>query len=148
MSREKTQKEQKHTKRELRRIVTNLLVWCQSLSAICLFTFRKTNCVYRFISYQQNRKPIGSPVSENKLLLLLPDNNLTISLPARGIGQRRRATRAPCRCYTAEGLGETLGAVFLLAVSPNAINAFLPDSIFPTNLGTIPIYLMADWSDY
>jgi hypothetical protein len=28
--------------------------------------------------------------------------------------------------------------VLLPAVSPNAINAFLPDSVFPTNLGTIP----------
>jgi hypothetical protein len=35
-------------------------------------------------------------------------------------------------------LWETLGAVLLPAVSPNAINAFLPDGVFPANLGTIP----------
>jgi hypothetical protein len=47
--------------------------------------------------------------------------------------------------YTAQRLWEILGAVLLPAVSPNAINAFLPDSVFPTNLGTIPTCCMA-WS--
>ena len=80
----------------------------RSFWAIWLFTFRATTCVYRFISYQQNRKPIGSPVPDKNLVLLLPDNNSTISLSARRMGQRRRATRALSRCYTAERLCETL----------------------------------------
>jgi len=53
-----------------------------------LFTLAPTNCVYRLISYQQNRKPIPmyiGTVPDENLLLFLPDNNLTISLPARRI---------------------------------------------------------------
>jgi hypothetical protein len=34
------------------------LLTSQRLWSIWLFTFGITNCVYRFISYQQNRKPI------------------------------------------------------------------------------------------
>ncbi|RKY11592.1 MAG: hypothetical protein DRP65_03775, partial [Planctomycetota bacterium] len=45
----------------------------QSLWVIRLFIFQTTNCVYRFISYQQDNKAISSTVPDKNLPLLLPD---------------------------------------------------------------------------
>jgi len=100
------------------------LVPSQRLWSIWLFASRIANCVYRFASYQQSRKPTISSAQSRKLLLSFPENNFTISLPTRRIGQHRRATRAPCRCYTADRPREILGAVLLPAVSHNAIISF------------------------
>jgi hypothetical protein len=71
---------------------------------IRLFTFGTILCVYRFTSYRQNSISIGPTAPDMKWRLLLPGHCFTISLPVRRIGQRRRATRAPYRCYTAERL--------------------------------------------
>jgi len=75
------------------------------VGAIWLFSSATANSVYRFIRFQQNRKPTSSAVPDKSLLLPLSENSISICrqdgwgrLPARRIGQRRPATAAPSRC--------------------------------------------------
>jgi hypothetical protein len=50
-------------------IIVQTLITSQRLWSLRLFTFRTTNCVYRFISYQQNRKPIRLCCAEQELTI-------------------------------------------------------------------------------
>ena len=119
-------------------LVLTKLVPSQRLWEVWLFASWTANCVYRFVSYKQNRKPTRPTTQRSKLLMLFPENDFTISLPAQRIGQRKRATWAPRRCYTGERLWDDLGAVLLPAVNPNAINAFWPIPFSPQLLGQYP----------
>jgi hypothetical protein len=48
----------------------------QRLGAIWLFSSGTANSVYRFIRYQQNRKPTSSAVPDKSLLLPLSENSI------------------------------------------------------------------------
>jgi len=68
-------------------------------------------------------------------LLFSSNKTVTIFLPARRIGQRRRATRTPMPAlYSTTGL-EYPGLFAFCAVSHKAINAFSANTFFPQTLG-------------
>jgi len=68
-------------------------------------------------------------------LLFLSYKTGTIFLPARRIGQRRRATRAPMPVLYSTTGSDIPSSFAFCAVSLQAINAFSADTFFPQPLG-------------
>ena len=91
-------------------------------------------CVYRFIGYQHNG---GSPQVCFRFLMvvfLLFSSYKIVAiflLPARRIGQRRRATRAPMPVLYSTTGSDIPGSFAFCAVSHKAITAFSADTFFP-----------------
>jgi len=96
------------------------------------FKFQIADCKFRYVSSTSDSELhyLWQPQIRRIWGWLHRSWSFAVPKPSAGSGGALRLRLPP---------GIEPGPVLLPAVRPNAINAFLPDSVFPTNLGTMSI---------